>query len=211
MKQTIILNYTFFAILFFASTNGCRPDFKKTDDAPSNNDKYKEVLRSIKEIQERSELIEITSSNKIRFDLRYATENNFMRVNLYGPFKKCYLHKIAADKLQKAAELLSDTKEGYALLLSDCLRPRSVQRILYETVRGTNQQGFVGNPDKGSIHNFGFAVDLTIVNDKGQEINMGTPFDSFEELSRPDKESLFLSKGKIECCSARLCLMLAFR
>jgi len=170
---------------------------QKIQDNEKLQKKYGDVLNSIEAINNRTDLIDLTTSDLFNFDLRYATENNFMGVNLYGPFQKCYLHSIAAEKIEKAAALLSAKKPGYRLLLLDCLRPRSVQRLLYKTVQGTPQQGFVGNPDKGSIHNFGFAIDLTIADESGKEIDMGTPFDYFQPLARPDKEKEYLTSGEL--------------
>ena len=131
----------------------------------------------------------------IQLDIRYATKNNFTGKNLYGNYRSCYLHRDAAEKLKKALRLLHEREPHYKLLIFDCLRPRSIQKILYAHVRGTSQQPYVANPEGGSIHNFGFAVDLSILDGNGKEMDMGTAYDDFKDLARSDREILFLKKG----------------
>lgn len=130
-------------------------------------------------------------------DLRYASTNNFMNKNVYGEFQETFLHKKAYAMLKAASEELHRLHPGYRLLVFDALRPRHVQRILYAFVKGTSEEKYVANPDKGSMHNYGFAVDLSIQDDKDQELDMGTPFDDFTELSQPQKEEQFLKQGKL--------------
>lgn len=136
-------------------------------------------------------------SDTIALDLRYATANNFTGQNLYGKFDRVFLHRITANKLTQAAANLHRLKPGYKLLLLDALRPRSVQRQLWDRVKGTDQQKYVANPQGGSIHNFGFALDLTIVDENGKELDMGTAYDDFTALAQPRLENDFLKEGKI--------------
>lgn len=143
------------------------------------------------------EYTEIKPGNNIKIDLRYAVENNFVGVNLYGKFNRAFLHKEAAEKLKVAAETLGKLKPGYRLVIFDALRPRSVQNILWEKVKGTAQQPYVANPVFGSIHNYGFAVDISIVDEHGAELDMGTPFDDFSPLAQPQLESRYLAEGKL--------------
>ncbi|HKG72943.1 MAG TPA: M15 family metallopeptidase [Aestuariivirgaceae bacterium] len=140
---------------------------------------------------------EIAEVEGLIIDMRYASKNNFMSINLYGPFNKLYLHKIAAKKLRRAAVILKKSHPRYDLLVFDGLRPHSVQRVLWNKVKGTPQQTFVANPKTGSIHNYGFAVDLTLA-DNGQELDMGTPFDDFRPLAQPVLEAKFLAEGKLK-------------
>lgn len=143
------------------------------------------------------EFKDISKIPGVKIELRYATENNFMKKNVYGDFKTAYLHQIAFEKLQKAAANLAKAKPGYQLLVFDALRPRRVQRVLFSYVKGTDQQGYVADPDKGSVHNYGFAVDLTVVDPSGKELDMGTPYDDFTKLAEPRMESEFLKDGKL--------------
>lgn len=152
---------------------------------------------SLKEVQSRKEFIEITPSSKVTLDLRYATTNNFTGINIYGVFDKAFLHFKAAEKLFKALDYLEQSYPGYKLILFDALRPRSVQYKLWGYVVGTEQEKYVADPKTGSMHNYGFAVDLSVLDNKGNELDMGTPFDEFSELSQPQLESQFLKEGKI--------------
>jgi len=129
--------------------------------------------------------------------LRYATDNNFMKKNVYGGFHQCFLHRIAADKLRQATVELQKERPGWRFLVFDCLRPRSVQEKLFEFVKGTPQQPYVANPKSGSIHNYGFAIDLSLEDEKGQEVDMGTAFDDFTSLARPDREQENREAGRL--------------
>lgn len=139
----------------------------------------------------------LKSLPKVVVDLRYATTNNFMKKNVYGDFKETFLHEKAFAMLKSASEELDRRRPGYRLIVFDALRPRSVQRVLFSFVAGTPEEKYVANPDKGGMHNYGFAVDLSIVDDKGRELDMGTPFDDFTELSQPQLEEKFLKEGKL--------------
>ena len=143
------------------------------------------------------EFVNLESIKHIVIDLRYAGSNNFMGENLYGDFKKAYLHPLAAEKLKTAANLLQKKKPGWKLLIFDALRPLAVQRKLFSRVKGTNKEAYVANPEYGSVHNFGFAVDIGLLDEKGQEVDMGTPFDDFTQLAQPALEEQFLKSGKL--------------
>lgn len=155
------------------------------------------VEESLKEVQSRKEFVEIVPSAKVAVELRYATPNNFMGKNVYGVFNKAFLHEKAAEKLFKAIAYLEQSKPGYKLIIFDALRPRSVQYKLWGHVVGTDQQKYVADPKAGSVHNYGFALDLSVLDDKGNELDMGTAFDALNELSQPQLEAQFLKEGKI--------------
>lgn len=153
------------------------------------------VEESLKDVQSRKEFIEIKPSSKIAIDLRYASTNNFMGKNVYGVFNKAYLHEISAVKLAKAIEHLSVNHPKYKFVIFDALRPRSVQYILWDHVKDTPEEIYVANPATGSMHNYGFALDLSLVDANNQELDMGTAFDASVALSQPQLESHFLKKG----------------
>ncbi len=155
------------------------------------------VGESLQFVSRSADYVELKNSDAIALDLRYATANNFTGKNLYGVFNRAFLHKIAADKLAHAAANLKAAQPKYRLLILDALRPRSVQYLLWEKVRGTDQQKYVANPKGGSIHNFGFAVDITIVDASGKELDMGTAFDDFTPLAQPVLEEQFLKSGRL--------------
>ena len=107
------------------------------------------------------------------FDLKYATTDNFLKQAVYE-CGECYLRKSTAEALVKANEEFKQL--GYRIKLYDCYRPLDVQKKMWKILPGTH---YVANPAKGSKHNRGAAVDLTLVDAKGKELNMGTPFDFF--------------------------------
>jgi D-alanyl-D-alanine dipeptidase len=110
-------------------------------------------------------------------DLRYTTVNNFMHKILYPPVAKAYLRKAAADALGKVQSTLN--AEGLGLKIFDAYRPYAVTVQMWEPIKN---EDYVANPAKGSGHNRGIAVDLTLIDLKtSEEINMGTGFDNFSD------------------------------
>jgi zinc D-Ala-D-Ala dipeptidase len=104
-------------------------------------------------------------------------DKNFFRENFYNGLNDAYLQKEVAQKLSSAQKLLKSKHPGYSILIMDAARPRSVSRLMYKKMKGTKFEKFVANPEKGSMHNYGVAVDVTIVDENGKEIDMGfTPF-----------------------------------
>ncbi len=109
----------------------------------------------------------------IVMDLRYATANNFVEEKMYE-CGRCFMRPKAARKLVETHKALQE--QGFALKMYDCYRPRPVQQKLWDKVPNPN---YVARPWKGSEHNKGVAVDLTIVDKDGKELDMGTPYDFF--------------------------------
>lgn len=141
--------------------------------------------------------INLEEIHGLQVDLRYASENNFTGENLYGNFRKAFLHEVAYEKLKKASQFLQKKNPEFCFLILDALRPRSVQRVLFSKVKGTPQESYVADPDKGSVHNYGFAVDLTLADKQGNEVDMGTPFDDFTDLAQPRFEKKFLQEKRL--------------
>ena len=112
-------------------------------------------------------------SDDFVFDMKYATPDNFLKQAVYD-CGECYLRKSTAKALVKANEEFKSL--GYRIKLFDCYRPLSVQKKMWKILPGTH---YVANPAKGSKHNRGAAVDLTLVDAQGKELDMGTPFDFF--------------------------------
>jgi D-alanyl-D-alanine dipeptidase len=83
------------------------------------------------------------------------------------------------------------------LLVLDALRPQRVQEQLWEALDGTDLRSYIADPVRGSIHSFGMAVDLTILDENGNELDMGTGFDDLTERSHPALELLLLQRGEI--------------
>ena len=122
--------------------------------------------------------------NDIQIDLRYATENNFVKEQLYD-CPRCFLRPEAAEALYQVQSTLQT--KGYSLKLFDCYRPKSIQERLWEKVPDAT---YVTPPKKGSMHNRGFAVDATLVDQDGNEVDMGTEFDFFGRRAHHDNRDL---------------------
>ncbi|NJK68979.1 MAG: M15 family metallopeptidase [Microcoleus sp. SU_5_3] len=119
-------------------------------------------------------LVDIRTVNRnIRLDIRYATTNNFLKRKLYST-PKCALRSSVAQKLGKVQTDLE--KIGLGLKVYDCYRPYSVTKQMWEVLPDPN---YVANPARGSRHNRGAAIDLTLVDRTGKELEMPTPYDDF--------------------------------
>ena len=160
---------------------------------PGSGD-FRETLEFLRS---RSDNLDLKTIPGVRIDLRYAGTNNFMGENLYGDFRECFLHRTAAAKLRQAVRYLRDEKSGHEFLVFDGLRPRSVQRKMWARVKDTPSRDYVADPERGSVHNFGLAVDLTVVDEKGRALDMGTDFDSFRPLAETGRERELLRRGKL--------------
>ena len=126
-------------------------------------------------------LVDIRTVNRnIRLDIRYATTNNFLKQKLY-PIAKCALRSSVAQKLSLVQTDLE--KSGLGLKVYDCYRPFSVTKQMWEVLPDPN---YVANPARGSRHNRGAAIDLTLVDRTGKELEMPTPFDDFTTKAHRD-------------------------
>jgi D-alanyl-D-alanine dipeptidase len=112
-------------------------------------------------------------------DLRYATKDNFIHQQVYPTGARALLVTEAIDKLKVAADALR--AKGFRLKLWDCYRPRSVQEALWKAMP---RIGFVADPKTGSHHNRGAAIDVSLVDLNGKDVDMPTGFDDFSKASR---------------------------
>ena len=104
-------------------------------------------------------------------------KNNYFRENYYNGLKKAYLQEKIAIKLSIAQKHLKSKFPKYSLMIMDAARPRSISQLMYDKMKGTKFEKFVANPQKGSMHNYGIAVDITIIDMNEKEIDMGfSPF-----------------------------------
>ena len=136
----------------------------------------------------------------IMVDLRYSSKNNFLKKDIYGDLEECFLRKEPAEMLCLANKHLKESHPELRLLVFDGLRTRSVQKKLWDaldTIPLSERTQFVADPEKGSIHNYGAAVDLTLSLENGLELDMGTNYDHFGELAFPALEDSLLDLGKL--------------
>ena len=133
----------------------------------------------------------------IAVDLRYASVRNFVGRDLYGALDCAFLHRRAAEGLERAAGRLAELAPGHRLLVLDALRPHRVQIELWDFLDGTGLRQYVADPARGSIHSFGMAIDATVVDARGRELDMGSGFDEMTELSHPRLEARHLASGAL--------------
>jgi D-alanyl-D-alanine dipeptidase len=131
---------------------------------------------------EESPLVDIQIINPhIQIDVRYATADNFMGEPLY-PAARCLLRREVAKRLSRVEDALEH--EGLGLKVFDAYRPLSVQKKLWARYPF---EGYIANPAKGSNHNRGAAVDLTLVDIvTGKELPMPSAYDEFSERAHRD-------------------------
>lgn len=137
---------------------------------------------------------------RILVDLKYASEDNFMHQILYDTLRFVYLQREVAERLSRVQDALDSLHPGYRLLVYDGVRPRQVQKEMWDALDSipTIRWGeFVSNPAQGSVHNYGAAVDLTITDASGRPLDMGAAYDEFREIAFPSHEGRFLASGEL--------------
>ena len=139
----------------------------------------------------------LSSLPGIAVDLRYASVRNFVGRDLYGALDCAFLHRRAAEGLERAAGRLAELAPGPRLLVLDALRPHRVQIELWDFLDGTGLRQYVADPARGSIHSFGMALDATLIDADGRELDMGSGFDEMIELSHPKLEARHLASGAL--------------
>ena len=133
-----------------------------------------------------ADLVEIVKLDPaIHLDVRYATSNNFTGRPVYRQ-ARAFLQRPAAEALVRVNRSLHD--KGYGLVVFDGYRPWSVTKHFWEiTPKDKREKGFVANPAKGSKHNRGAAVDLSMYDlATGAEADMPSGYDEFSERADPD-------------------------
>ncbi len=131
----------------------------------------------------------------IAHDLRYASANNFAGRVLYRGLDCAWLRREAAEGLEQAAAWLASARAGYTLLVLDALRPQRVQEAIWADIAGTPAQAYFADPLRGSIHSYGMAVDVTLVDPQGRECDMGAGFDEMSLRSHPALDAEHLALG----------------
>lgn len=138
------------------------------------------------------------ADNTILIDLIYTRSDNFTGEVLYETLREAYLHPLAMESLLKANQLLKAKQPNYSLLVLDAARPMSIQKRMWDKVKGTPHNIYVSNPNKGGgMHNYGMAIDITIVDEQGEWLSMGTGFDHFGIEAHITNEDELVKEGKI--------------
>jgi D-alanyl-D-alanine dipeptidase len=161
MKK-IILVLTLFVLI------SCKSGYLESKKSP--------VLLEITAMQDSLSFVNLKNySSDFVYDMKYATPDNFLKESVY-PCQECFLRVKTIKALLEANKAFM--AKGYRIKLFDCYRPKAIQKKMWKLVPDAN---YVANPKKGSIHNKGGAVDITLVDSLGVELDMGTTFDFFGE------------------------------
>ncbi|MBG9390640.1 M15 family metallopeptidase [Caenimonas aquaedulcis] len=139
----------------------------------------------------------LSSIEGIAVDLRYAGTDNFVGRDMYGTLDCAWLHRLAAAGIERAVARLAREAPGHRLLILDALRPHRVQVVLWDHLDGTDLRQYVADPARGSIHSFGMALDATLLDPQGRELDMGSGFDEMTPMSHPKLEARHLAEGTL--------------
>jgi D-alanyl-D-alanine dipeptidase len=161
--------FLFFFLSFFISSNSQTVDAKAAASKVINDTTFVNLK---------------DYSHNFVYDMKYATEDNFLKAKVYD-CAECYLRYKTVKALINANDQFM--KRGFKIKLFDCYRPLDVQKKMWSII---SDPQYVANPSKGSIHNRGGAVDISLVNFDGQEVNMGTTFDFFGKEASHDFNGL---------------------
>lgn len=203
MLQTrhIFLIFIPFLTIFYDCKSGSTPntEIRITDtidiavvEEPKFN-KTEEYLWSIG-------LVKITDSlPEIIVDLKYASSDNFLGFPFYGELKNAFVQYECFQKLRDSYNILQKQKPGFTFIVYDAVRSIQSQQLMWDSIKvePAKKHWYVANPARGSIHNYGMALDISIVDNDGNVLDMGTPFDYFGELAYPAKTDYFYSIGKL--------------
>ncbi|MES2051219.1 MAG: D-alanyl-D-alanine dipeptidase [Pseudomonadota bacterium] len=128
--------------------------------------------------QQANALVHITpQTHKVVIDMMYAGPSNFTGKVIYE-FAECFLHPQAEAALRKAVAAASGF--GFTLRIFDAYRPQQAQEALWAHLPDPH---YVANPAIGSNHTRGVALDLTLLDGRGEELDMGTPVDTMTPAS----------------------------
>ena len=146
-------------------------------------------------------LVDIASIDpSIKVELKYGTTDNFMHRVMYSMSDRAFAEENLARAVSAAQQLLKTINPSLSIIVYDAARPISIQRMMFDSVKGTPSERYVANPyDKirGGYHNYGLAVDIAIVDEQGKMLDFGTGYDSFSELAHPGNEAVLVNKGLI--------------
>ena len=177
MKLNFFILFLFASFFALAQTKPLKPQKLVVVNS------YNQYLASIK-VNPNNELVEIKKAiPNIKLDIRYATKNNFMQQVMYKQ-ARAFARKPVVESLKKVQFALN--KKGLGLKIFDGYRPYAITVAFYKKA---SDKSFVANPAKGSKHNRGCAIDLTVINLKtGKELEMATPYDSFSKAAAANYE-----------------------
>lgn len=129
--------------------------------------------------------------SSITIALKYATTDNFLKINLYNSCKYCYVHPELAKKLKNAQSLIKLKNKNVSIVIFDATRPACIQQLMWDSAKMNmeDKRRFLANPKNHSLHNYGMAIDCSLIDETGKLLDMGTDFDYAGELAFPCMES----------------------
>jgi D-alanyl-D-alanine dipeptidase len=135
--------------------------------------------------------------SSIAVHLLYATVNNFVGEQMYKSLREAYLQVEAANKLVLAQQYLKQINSDYKLIVYDAARPQWAQEIMWNRVKDTPMKRYVASPQRISMHTYGVAVDVSILDRNNKELDMGTPVDFLGAKAEPKNETKYLNSGEL--------------
>lgn len=157
--------------------------------------------KCIKELYVEYGLVDIQSLHpSIKSDIRYATKNNFTGKILYTEDNGLFCIPALAEAIGNAQRELININPTLSLVVFDAARPLSIQRDMFELVKGTDAERYIANPYgeyAGGFHNYGMALDVAIVDNNGRMLDFGTEYDSFEEIAHSGREAELVKAKKL--------------
>ena len=138
---------------------------------------------------------EIKGIKNLTIRMPYATFDNFTGHDIYCGVQRAFLHKDAMQKLRWAAAALKKREPNYKFIVFDAARSNHAQEVLRAAVRGTPWQSFVTSPATGSIHAYGMALDIGLLDANDELVDMGLPYDSFAFYAGKRGEKQALEQG----------------
>jgi D-alanyl-D-alanine dipeptidase len=136
----------------------------------------------------------------LKVNLKYSSIDNFLKLDVYGDMERAYLQPDVAERLVNAQKELKKLHPDFALIVLDAARPLALQQVFWDSIKvpKSERTKYVANPGNGgSLHNYGAAVDVSIMDSTGAELDMGCAFDFFGELAYPVSEWKFLASGEL--------------
>lgn len=179
------MNRILFLLLFTGMISACAQSSKQNKYGLKIIDSQQDY-RALIQRDKNKQLLEIKKYVPgIKLDIRYATKNNFMKQVMYKQ-ARAFARRPVVEQLKRIQAELKP--KGYGLKIFDAYRPYT---ITVEFWKKASDKNFVANPAKGSKHNRGCAIDLTLIDLKtGKDVAMPTPYDSFEAAAAPHYNKL---------------------
>lgn len=138
------------------------------------------------------------ADSSIAVHLMYASADNFTGQVLYTDLKEAYLHPDAAEALLSAQQNLKRIHPQYSLIIYDAVRPMAIQQKMWDVVKGSSRDIYVSNPAHGGgLHNYGVAVDISIIDSLGNPLSMGTEVDHLGIEAHISNEAQLVATGKM--------------